>query len=371
MPEDPIRYAVVGLGRAGWNIHISQLRGRADARIVAVADPVEERRSEAAAEFTCQTYPTLAKLLKQDDVEVVIIATPSAQHASETKKALRAGRHVVLEKPMATSVAEADGIIKVVNETGRQLFIHQNYRFFPEFRHLKDVVESKLIGDLFHIRFWMCGFNRRNDWQTLAKNGGGLLNNHTVHFLDQVLQLLPGKVTQVMSHLRQIASAGDVEDHVKALLRTDAGATADLEVSMAENVAGPVPKWVFCGTHGTLTHDGTRSTIRWFDPSQVRPLEVVDGPAHDRKYGNEDKLPWQERVVDAPPGDQNGFYDNVYGVLKRGEPMVITAESVREVMRVIAMIRKGTKFPGKVVRTTSGAPREGAEEEGIARAAGL
>ena len=117
MPEDPIRYGVVGLGRAGWNIHISQLRGRADARIVAVADPVEERRSEAAAEFKCQTYPTLAKLLRQDDVEVVIIATPSAQHASETKKALRAGRHVVLEKPMATSLRDANSVIAASAES--------------------------------------------------------------------------------------------------------------------------------------------------------------------------------------------------------------------------------------------------------------
>jgi predicted dehydrogenase len=65
----------------------------------------------------------------------------------------------------------------------------------------------------------MSTFTRRNDWQTLAKNGGGLLNNHVIHFLDQILQLLPGNVTQVMGDLQQIASAGDVEDHTKTLSR--------------------------------------------------------------------------------------------------------------------------------------------------------
>src|SRR3954462_15127283 len=92
--SDPIRYGVVGLGRAGWGIHVHQLRGRADARIVAVVDPVEERRKEAEAEFPgCKSYTSLAKMLKQDDVEIVVVATPSADHAADTKKSLKAGRH--------------------------------------------------------------------------------------------------------------------------------------------------------------------------------------------------------------------------------------------------------------------------------------
>src|SRR5437667_5794902 len=109
---DPIRYAVVGLGRAGWDIHIHQLRGRADARIVAVIDPVEQRRKQAAEEFGCKTYTSLAKMLKQDDVEVVIVATPSVDHGRDTKKSLRAGKHVIVEKPMAMSLAEADSMIR-------------------------------------------------------------------------------------------------------------------------------------------------------------------------------------------------------------------------------------------------------------------
>src|SRR5215212_1759217 len=109
--SDPIRYAVVGLGRAGWDIHVHQLRGREDAKIVAVVDPVEERRNEAAKEFGGKTYTNLAKMLKQEDVEIVVVATPSKDHGSDTKKALTAGKHVIVEKPMATSLREADSMI--------------------------------------------------------------------------------------------------------------------------------------------------------------------------------------------------------------------------------------------------------------------
>ncbi len=89
--HEPVRYGIVGLGRAGWDIHVRDLRPRADARIVAVADPLAERREQAVAEFSCKAYPTLAKLLKQDDVEVVVIATPSVAHGRDAKIWRRAG----------------------------------------------------------------------------------------------------------------------------------------------------------------------------------------------------------------------------------------------------------------------------------------
>jgi predicted dehydrogenase len=351
--SSPIRYAVVGLGRAGWGIHVHQLRGRADSRIVAVVDPVEERRKEAEAEFGCKTYTSLAKMLRQDDVEVVVVATPSKDHGPDTKKALKAGKHVIVEKPMAMSLAEADSMIRTAQETGKKLLVHQNYRFYPEFLHLKEIVDSGLIGRVFHIRNYITNFARRNDWQTLAKNGGGQLNNTAVHFIDQILLLLPGKVTQVMGDLQQIASAGDVEDHVKALLKTDAGATADVEISMAQNVALPMPKWIIAGTHGTITNDGTKSVVRWYDPTAAPPLDVLDGPARDRKYGNDDALPWQEKTIEVAPRPHGTFYDHAYNVIRNGAPMKVTPESVREVMRVISLIRKGTAFSGKPVAPRS------------------
>jgi predicted dehydrogenase len=343
---DPVRYAVVGLGRAGWGIHVHQLRGRPDAKIVAVADPSQERCDEAAAEFGCKTYPNLRKLLKQADVEVVVVATPSVTHGPDSIAAMKAGKHVVVEKPMAMSVAEADRMIRTAEQTGQKLFVHQNYRFFPEFLHLRETIDSGILGRVFHIRNYLSNFARRNDWQTLARNGGGVLNNTCPHFIDQLLQLLPGEVVDAWGDLQQIASAGDVEDHVKAVFRTDTGATADMEVTTAENVAMPLPKWVICGSTGTLTFDGKKSVIRWFDPAAVPPLEVVDGPAAGRKYGNAEKLPWQEKTVEITDRAPGAFYDNVCGVLRRGEAMFVTPESVREVIRTIARIRKGTKFPG-------------------------
>ncbi len=348
MNTEPIRYGIVALGRAGWDIHVAALRNRADAKIVACADPMPERRAQAESELGCKTYPTLAKLLKDEDVEVVVIATPSSQHARDTKKALAAGKHVICEKPMAMSLAETDSVIKAAQASGRQLFIHQNYRFWPEYNHFRAVVDSGIIGRLYHIRHYQTLFVRRNDWQTLVKNGGGTLNNTCPHFIDVLIQLIGSPITTIVGDLQRIASVGDADDHVKLFLRGENGVTADLEVSNGQSLTTLLPKWILCGTQGTLVSDGVTSTIRYFDPAQVPPLAAIDAPATDRRYGNDDKLPWQEKTMSVEErSDKREFYDNVVEVLRENKPMRVTLEQVRELMRVIAMARKGTKFSGK------------------------
>ena len=118
---NPIRYAVVGLGRAGWDIHVHQLRGREDSRIVALVDPVEARRNEAAGEFGCRTYDSLAKMLRQDDVEVVIVATPASKSARREVRRSDApsgkGTYAILD-PASTS-ATRDRLNPISHVTGR------------------------------------------------------------------------------------------------------------------------------------------------------------------------------------------------------------------------------------------------------------
>jgi scyllo-inositol 2-dehydrogenase (NADP+) len=321
-----------------------------------VVDPLEERRKQAEADFSCRSYTSLRQMLKQADVEVAVIATPSASHGRDTKAALKAGKHVVVEKPMAASLSEADSMIRAAEQAGLKLFVHQNYRFKREFTHLKDVIDSGILGRVFHIRCYSATFRRRNDWQTLSKNAGGHLNNHGVHMLDQILQLLGAPVKEVFGDLQQIASAGDVEDHAKVVLRAANGTTADMEVSMVENIAAEMPQWIICGSCGTLTRMGKNSTIRWYDPKEAPPLVAVDGPVMSRSYSNDDRLPWQEKVVPAEGPDVGDFYDSVYAVLRNGAEMRVTPESVREVMRVVGLARRGTAFPGRPPRAAKPQP---------------
>lgn len=347
MAESVVNYGVVGLGRSGWNIHIKELRTRQDAKVVAVADPVAERREQARTELGAKPYESLEQLLKDPQVEVVVVATPSMMHAPNAIAVLNAGKHAAVEKPMCMNVAEADDMIRAAQRSGKELLIHHNMRFGRIYTYMRQLIDSGIIGKVFHIRHHSAGFARRTDWQTLAKNGGGVLNNTVSHSLDLILSLMDAKVTAVMGDLKQIASPGDAEDHVKVLMRAENGRTADIEVSSAENIATPVPAWIVCGSCGTMTTDGKTATIRYYDPAKAAKLEVIDGPARDRKYGSGDVLPWQEKVEPFEGPDMGTFYDDAYAVLRKGKAMHVTPESVREVIRVISEIRKGTPFPGR------------------------
>jgi len=347
MTDQPLRYAVAGLGRAGWMIHVEQLRDRPDARIAGVLEPVADRRDEAVAEFGCRAYDSFEEMLADDGVDVVVIATPSIHHADECIRAMRAGRHVVIEKPMAMNLTEADAMIAAAKETRKELFINQSRRYRPMFTYFRQTISSGRIGELFHVRVFSAGtFIRRLDWQTLRSRGGGLLNNAGSHMLDISMQLVGSPIVKALGSMRHLASAGDAEDHVKALLVAADGKTIDLEISMCEALGDArLPVWTLCGTRGTLTSDESTATVRWFDPAEAPPIDAIDGAAPDRKYGTTDKLPWREVTEPAEGPSPESLYENVYNVLRRGGEKLVAPESIREMIRVMAMIREGTDFP--------------------------
>lgn len=344
--RQPIRVGILGLGRAGWDIHARQLKNRKAFAVTAVADPLPERRAEAARELGCRTFADPRALLAAGGTDLVVVATRSVDHAAHAVAALARGNHVVCEKPMAMSVAEADRMIAASRRARRRLFIHQNYRWFDEYVHLQEIVDSRTLGEVFQVTARWTGYARRNDWQTLRRNGGGVLNNTGPHLLDMALQFLGSRCVDVWADLKHVKDAGDCEDHVKLLLRGANGRVCDLEISTAH--AAPATKWTILGSAGALTSDGTTSHLKWYDPRKVRKLSVWNGAALHRAYGVDgkgEKLPWRERTVPAKPRRPAGtFYDNVEAVLLRGGRLVVTPESVRELIRVIAVAKRGTRF---------------------------
>jgi predicted dehydrogenase len=339
----PIKAAVIGLGRAGWDIHIRRMRGHPEFQVTAVADIEESRRNEAENEFHCATFTDYKSLLKSADAEVIVVASQSADHATMSIAALQSGRHVIVEKPMATNVRDAQRMIAASKAARRKLFVHQNYRYAPDSRHIMEVVRTgEPIGRVFEIRIRSLGFARRNDWQTLKKYGGGVLNNTGPHLIDLALQMLESPVKDQWSDMQLITDAGDTEDHVKLLLRGKNGRVVDIEISTS--CAFPEPKWTLLGSNGTLVSDGKVSKVKRYDPKKVQPLQVIETPPVNRRYGNDDKLPWEEYEVPSVGTAAGDYYDNVVEVLRRGGKQEVLPEQVLEVMKVIERAKKGTRF---------------------------
>lgn len=339
-----VNVGISGLGRSGWDLHANALEKCSSMyRVVAVFDPLEERRKEAVNRFGCRAYTDFSSLLMDEEVELVVIATPSHLHAPQTIEALKSGKNVVCEKPMATSLAEADEMIRIARKTGRILTVFQNKRYTPDFLKVKEIVRSGKLGRIVLLKIHLHSFGRRWDWQTLKRFGGGELNNNASHLIDQAVQLVGDEVDLLFCDLQRTLTLGDAEDHVKIILGGPGTAKVDIEVTRA--CAYPQNYWLVMGTQGGLV--GSSSSIKWkyFYPDDLPPRMVETEPTPDRSY-NFEEIPWKEEQWILDENAKRGeilFYEELYKTLREGAPLGVTPESVRKVMFIIEKCREYCK----------------------------
>ncbi|NPV07269.1 MAG: Gfo/Idh/MocA family oxidoreductase [Anaerolineae bacterium] len=248
MGEDRVRFAVIGLG-AGRH-HAERLRSAPHAELVSLCDADEDRLGRVADQFgECERTTIYEVLLSRPDIDAVVVALPNFLHAPVTIAALRAGKHVLCEKPMARTAAEAAEMLQASRETGRKLMIHFNYRFTPAAVALHRFASEGGLGEVYHARSWWHrtrGIPGLGGWFTSKElAGGGPLVDLGVHRLDLALWLMgypkPESVCgATYSALgREIAArqgkSFDVEDMASAFVRFENGATLVLEASWAAN----------------------------------------------------------------------------------------------------------------------------------------
>jgi len=345
MADARLRVGIIGLGRSGWSIHADAIADHDGFDVTAVADPVEDRRREAEERFGCTAFEQPDGLLETADLDVVVVATPSHTHVPLTIKALEAGRHVVVEKPMAESAAEVDQMIVAAERADRVLTCYQPRRLDADFEYVQGVLASGRLGELVMLRRTLHRYTRRADWQTLRKFGGGELSNTVPHLLDQVLLLLEDEPTELFADLRHTVGLGDAEDHVKLCLRGESGPLADIESSLC--VALPQPAWQIAGTTGALVGDGTTFTLRWFEAETLTTLDLDEGPAAGRRYGTGETIDWQHEVRTLGRGSRSAalrYYDRLQATLREGAAVFVTPESVRRQIQIIEDARKQTGY---------------------------
>jgi scyllo-inositol 2-dehydrogenase (NADP+) len=338
----PIRVGITGLGRSGWGIHADALADLAEQfAVTAVCDPNPARQEQAQKRFGCRAYMECADLTADDEVELVVVATPSQLHLSDTTMALRAGKHVLVEKPMGKDLAEVNEMIAVAYATDQILTVHQNYRYAADFIKIREIIDSGVLGRIIQINIAIHQFQRRWDWQTLKRYGGGILNNHGAHAVDWALLLIDDPDPEVFCHMEATPLyAGDADSHVKLLLRPKNGPLVDIELTHA--CAYPQARWLMMGTQGSLASD--RRSIRWkyFDPAEAPPLMLDTQPTPDRNY-NREELPWHEEACELDAdfaGEVRRLYHDLYATIRQGAPLAITPESVRRQVAILEKCRQ-------------------------------
>ena len=245
---------VVGLGWAG-RTHIESYLELDAVHVVAVADLDSERRSQAAQDYAIpNTYADYEELVGREDLDIVSIATPNYLHAPVSIAALNGGKHVLCEKPLARSSAEARSMVEAAERAGRVLKVAFNHRARPDVEVLKRQIDAGNLGQIYHAKaYWLrrSGIPGLGSWFTNKDMaGGGPLLDLGVHVLDMALYLMgePEAVTVSAATFAalgpqgrgsgsttkmQVGSSFEVEDLATALIRFADGAALALETSWA------------------------------------------------------------------------------------------------------------------------------------------
>jgi scyllo-inositol 2-dehydrogenase (NADP+) len=339
-----LNVAILGQGRSGRDIHGAYLCTAPERfKIIAIADPLEDRRRRSVEEYGCEVFSDYHDLMGRDDLDLVVNSTPSHLHVPVTREFLDAGFNVLCEKPLARRAAEVDELIAASERSGKVLAIFQQSRYTPSFLKVQEVIASGVLGRIVQINMAWNHFGRRWDWQTLQKFNGGSLLNTGPHPLDQALQLFGEGMPEVFCRMDRANTYGDAEDHVKLVLSGDGHPTIDLEISSC--AAYPTSAYNIYGTQGGLRAVEKGLEWKYFKPEEAPPQHLIEEPIckpdGQPAYCTE-KLTWHTESwapgaepSEVPTSPVARLYHMLYNTITTGAPLEITPQQVRRQIAVI------------------------------------
>ena len=257
--DQAVRCAIVGYGR-NWNF--GRMHGRwigacPGLHLVAVCDIDPISRRNAQADFPgIRTYDSVDGLLAEAEADLVCVITPHNTHAPISLQCLRAGKHVLVDKPMATSVADCTAMIDEARRQGRSLAVFHNRRHDGNYRAIKALVDEGRIGEVFHVECCEEQYGHPGHWWYSRNDAsGGVFFFWGPHAVDWVLNLVPSRVKGVAaSAQKRVWLDVDIDDEIRATLFFENGATAQINFSYISPICKPL--WRILGTKGATENLG-------------------------------------------------------------------------------------------------------------------
>jgi predicted dehydrogenase len=340
MSERRLKVGVIGLGAIS-GAHTGAYRALPSADLVAVCDAAAEWLEYCRAQLgVARAFGDYRELLALPELDAVSVCLPTHLHAPVTMAALEAGKHVLVEKPMAMDAAEAESMAQAARRAGRVLMISHNQRFGPDVQYLKRYIDAGSLGDVYFVRtLWRrplgmlppptmdraTGAYNRN-WFNEAAKGGGVARDLGSHVIDIAMWLMGfPEVSDVVGRaftqfgpafVRGTGAIFDADDHTVGFVRFKNGAAMQVEASYGQHIDHEeIITEVFGSRGGALRAAG--QPVKLFGEAAGAYTTIVP------------------RIPDQPGSPQAEFVDAIL----TGRAPLVTAEQGVAVMRIIDGIR--------------------------------
>ena len=268
------------------------------AALIGIADEDSERAAQMAARFSTTAYPSYDALLAE--VDAVVICSENIHHRRLTEKAARAGKHVLSEKPLATTVEDGEAMIAVCKENRVKLFTAFPCRFHPAYKRLKEAVQSGGIGSV-------VGVNATNQGQCPGGwfidkrlSGGGAAIDHTVHVTDLLRDMMASEPVSVYAEITNGTAHADYDDCALITITFDNGVFATLDASWSR----PKSFWTWGNVKIALTGTGGVAAMDMFAQNHVLFSDEA-GRASLHNWGDNMDLGMIQAFVAAVEGDES------------------------------------------------------------------
>ena len=332
-----IKIAVIGYGFSAKCFHIPFIEKLAEFQLVAISTSKEEEVAKDKKSITC--YASASKLIEQTDAEIIIITAPNHVHFSLAKKCLLANKHVILEKPMVTTVAEGETLISLAKQNSLMLTVYHNRRWDGDFLTIKNLIESKALGD---VRLFESHFDRfrpsvSDKWKEQEGEGTGVWFDLGSHLLDQAVQLF-GKPQGLTARCLCLRESSKATDYFNVQLHYD-----NFEVNLLSSPFFAHKKLRF-RVEGTM---GSYQKYH-FDPQEADLLANI--PLDSKDWGKEpvenngilcsaDEM----KVIPTIAGDYSAFYQGVANAINKGEKLPVEAQDALFIINLLHLAEESSK----------------------------
>ena len=332
-----IRVGLVGCGRISQN-HLEAIKAlRNDLELTDLCDVDISRATSKSQEFSrVNKYDDFEEFIKSTNADLVIITSPSGLHAKQSVKCAEFGKHVVTEKPMATTWSDGLNMIQVFEERKLKLFIVKQNRLNPTIVKLKELIASGLLGKLYSIHinvFWNRpqSYYDADSWRGTWALDGGALMNQASHYVD-FLRWMFGPVSEVSCFTKTLARKIEAEDSGVAIFRFENESLGSLSVSMLtypKNIEGSV---MILAEKGTVKIGGVAL-------NKVEFLALENGEQFTSEFNNLDY-----EITSVYGSGHLNYYKNVVDVLRgQAEALVDGPEGLKTLELLVAMYKSSAE----------------------------
>ena len=342
---------IIGFGRIG-NEHAGWLSCAKGIRAVAIADPTAARRALAQQSHNLRVFDRIEPMLADPSIDAVLVSSPTSMHFDHAALAIRAGKHVMIEKPMALNLDQAQRVAGDAAKSNRVLSVFHCRRWDIDYLTVKSAIDSGIFGKIINVESRLGQWSScvgpaarewRPEWRNEAEFGGGGLYDWGSHFVDQLWQLmLPAKPIRVFAQLRGNVWTRDCDDFARVCINFDNGAVGLVEINTT--TTRPLPRWHIDGTLGSADSPFSRE----FDTSLW--AELTFAPAPKLREGEAPAEPARQapRPPHAAQLNETQIWEQFASACRGEGGPAVDVESVLTTMKLLDAARQSSRI-GKAI----------------------